>query len=142
MSYIGILITKFHHQSTPLKENLQCQYFQFEICYYDLPKPSSLCCSMKSVPHRPEGMTSIDFTLPDSITTWVVQAVGVSTQHGFCVGEPHNITAFKNFFVHLDLPYSAVRLEQLEVQATVYNYLNRDIMVRNVISFYIAQKRL
>lgn len=76
------------------------------------------------------GKMELDFALPDSITTWVLQAVGVSPGAGLCVAPPINITAFRPFFVHVDLPYSAVRLEQLEVRVTVYNYMERALSVR------------
>ncbi|KAL5005777.1 hypothetical protein ScPMuIL_016935 [Solemya velum] len=69
-------------------------------------------------------------TLPDSITTWVFQAVGVSKEHGVCVAKPENVTAFKDFFISLDMPYSAVRMEQMEVRATIFNYRNRKLPVR------------
>ena len=55
----------------------------------------------------------------------MLQAVGVSPEAGLCVAPPINVTAFRPFFVHVELPYSAVRLEQLEVRATVYNYMHR-----------------
>ncbi|ESO83809.1 hypothetical protein LOTGIDRAFT_132948, partial [Lottia gigantea] len=79
---------------------------------------------------REEGTKEISVTLPDSITTWMVQGITLSKQHGFCVSKPHNITVFSNFFVFLDLPYSAVRLEQLEVRVTIYNYMSRDLSAR------------
>lgn len=78
----------------------------------------------------PTGKMDVDFALPDSITTWVLQAVGVSREEGLCVAPPLNVTAFRPFFVHMDLPYTAVRLEQLEVRATVYNYMQRALSVR------------
>ncbi|XP_050403081.1 venom factor [Patella vulgata] len=77
-----------------------------------------------------DGKTELSVGLPDTITTWMLHTVSISKQHGFCVSKPHNVTVFKNFFVHLDLPYSAVRLEQLEVRVTIYNYLNMDLSVK------------
>uniref|UniRef100_A0A0B7BJ94 NTR domain-containing protein n=1 Tax=Arion vulgaris TaxID=1028688 RepID=A0A0B7BJ94_9EUPU len=81
----------------------------------------------------PEGKADVDFVLPDSITTWSVQAIGMSQQAGLCVAPPLEIATFSSFFVHLDLPYSVIRLEQLEVRATVYNYLNRRLRVNVVL---------
>ena len=66
--------------------------------------------------------------MPDSITTWVISGVGVS-DIGMCVAKPINVTVKKKFFVHADLPYAAVRFEQLEVKATVYNFGMRRIIV-------------
>jgi hypothetical protein len=69
-------------------------------------------------------------TLKDSITTWVLQGVGMSKTQGMCIAEPFNITAFKTFFIQLDLPKSAVKGEQTVVKATIFNYGNRDQPVR------------
>ncbi|CAL1525989.1 unnamed protein product [Lymnaea stagnalis] len=81
----------------------------------------------------PEGRADVDFVLPDSITTWSVEALGMSMEAGLCVAPPLEIVTFSSFFVHLDLPYSVIRLEQLEVRATVYNYMNRKMKVVNLI---------
>ncbi|PVD21662.1 hypothetical protein C0Q70_17461 [Pomacea canaliculata] len=73
----------------------------------------------------PSGRLDLEFALPHSVTTWVFQALGVSSDSGLCVAPPTNLTTFTTFFLQVDLPYSAVRLEQLEVRVTVYNYLPR-----------------
>nr|BAH22724.1 complement component C3 precursor [Nematostella vectensis] len=61
-------------------------------------------------------------TIPDTITTWVVQAVAVSNSTGLGIAKPLHLKAFKSLFVHLTLPYSVQRGEQIQVLATVYNY--------------------
>ncbi|CAL8286667.1 unnamed protein product [Merluccius merluccius] len=61
-------------------------------------------------------------SLPDSITTWEIQAVTLSRTHGFCVAEPFEIVTFKNIFVSLRLPYSVRKHEQMSIVAVVYNY--------------------
>ncbi|XP_056448292.1 LOW QUALITY PROTEIN: complement C3-like [Gadus chalcogrammus] len=61
-------------------------------------------------------------SLPDSITTWEIQAVILSPTHGFCVVEPIELKTFKNIFVSLRLPYSVRRYEQLSIVAVIYNY--------------------
>ncbi|XP_078346612.1 venom factor-like [Oculina patagonica] len=68
--------------------------------------------------------------LPDSITTWVVQAVGISNQTGLGVARPLNIQTFKEFFVSLRLPYSVQRGEQISVIASVFNYGNFKLKVK------------
>ncbi|XP_056141654.1 complement C4-B [Lampris incognitus] len=60
--------------------------------------------------------------LPDSITTWEIQAVAVSATHGFCVAEPHEIKAFKEVFVSLKLPYTVKKYEQISIAPVIYNY--------------------
>ncbi|KAM6967498.1 complement C4-B [Aplochiton taeniatus] len=63
-----------------------------------------------------------DLILPDSITTWELQAVTISAEHGFCVAEPFELTVFKTLFVNLKLPYSVKKYEQLAIVAIIYNY--------------------
>ncbi|KAI0234035.1 Complement C5, partial [Lamellibrachia satsuma] len=71
------------------------------------------------------GRGSVPVTFPDSITTWVVQGIGLSPQAGMCVAQPFKVTVFRDFFIQLDLPYSVMLGEQVEVRATLYNYLHR-----------------
>ncbi|XP_039912841.1 complement C4-A-like isoform X3 [Hirundo rustica] len=75
------------------------------------------------------GKHSVKNFVPDSITTWEVQAISISPEKGFCVADPHTFAVFKDFFVSLRLPYSVRRHEQLEIKAVVYNYLPKDLQV-------------
>ncbi|KAJ8246286.1 hypothetical protein GJAV_G00265890 [Gymnothorax javanicus] len=68
--------------------------------------------------------------MKDSITTWEITAVSLSRTHGICVSEPYEMKVMKNFFIDLKLPYAAVRNEQLEIKAVLYNYNDEGIMVR------------
>ncbi|XP_048419811.2 complement C4-like isoform X1 [Stegostoma tigrinum] len=68
--------------------------------------------------------------LPDSITTWEIQAVGMFKNKGFCIAEPKKMKVFRPFFIHLRLPYSVKRNEQLEVRAILYNYLPEDVEIK------------
>ncbi|KAF3844095.1 hypothetical protein F7725_016143 [Dissostichus mawsoni] len=63
-----------------------------------------------------------DVPLQDSITTWQITGISLSTTHGICVGDPLEVIVRKEFFIDLRLPYSAVRGEQLEVKAILHNY--------------------
>ncbi len=71
-------------------------------------------------------------TFPDSITSWSLQAVGVSSTAGMCVAVPSNVTVFKEYFLQLDMPYSVVDGEQVEIRATLYNYRDDDLAVRTL----------
>ncbi|KAK8771547.1 hypothetical protein V5799_025209, partial [Amblyomma americanum] len=83
------------------------------------------------VQHSREGGEAIyEVTVPDSITTWEVSAVGVAPSGGICVHDPLEIRVFKKLFVEVNLPYSVIQNEQIEIPATVYNYGNEDRMVR------------
>ncbi|KAM3911435.1 complement C5-like [Leptodactylus fuscus] len=67
------------------------------------------------------GFKETVLTLPDSLTTWEIQGIGMSDK-GICVADPVQITVFKDLFIDVQLPYSVVRGEQVEIQVTVYNY--------------------
>ncbi|XP_043533926.1 complement C4-A-like isoform X1 [Chiloscyllium plagiosum] len=84
----------------------------------------------KTYYNRPAGENQFTVVLPDSITTWEVQAVGMFNNKGFCVAEPKTIKVFKPFFISLRLPYSVKRNEQLEVRAVLYNYHDEKIKVK------------
>ncbi|KAK7165647.1 hypothetical protein R3I93_005652 [Phoxinus phoxinus] len=68
--------------------------------------------------------------LKDSITTWQVLAVSLSPTLGICVAEPEEMIVFKNLFIDLKIPYSAVRGEQLEIKAIIHNYTPKKQKVR------------
>ncbi|XP_046951331.1 complement C3-like [Lynx rufus] len=65
---------------------------------------------------------TMNIFLKDSITTWEILAVSLSNKKGICVADPYEVTVMQDFFIDLRLPYSAVRNEQVEIQAVLYNY--------------------
>lgn len=76
------------------------------------------------VTHSSEtGETLLQLDVPDSITTWVTEAVGLSEEKGLGLAERTELRTFKPFFVDFTLPYSLIRGEQTKVPLTVYNYL-------------------
>ncbi|KAM4019930.1 LOW QUALITY PROTEIN: complement C4-like [Anomaloglossus baeobatrachus] len=66
----------------------------------------------------------------DSLTTWEIQGVGMSEGQGFCVAEPIKVKVFKEFHVHLRVPYSVKRFEQMELRPVLYNYYDEDLKVK------------
>ncbi|KAJ6652850.1 hypothetical protein lerEdw1_010568 [Lerista edwardsae] len=66
---------------------------------------------------------TLPVTLPDSLTTWEVQGVGISDQ-GICVADALQVEVVKDFFLNVHVPYSVVRGEQIELRGSVYNYRN------------------
>uniref|UniRef100_A0A8C4K4A4 Complement C5 n=1 Tax=Dromaius novaehollandiae TaxID=8790 RepID=A0A8C4K4A4_DRONO len=64
---------------------------------------------------------TLSITLPDSLTTWEVQGVGISDK-GICVAEPLEVQVSKDIFLSIYVPYSVVRGEQIELKGSVYNY--------------------
>ncbi|XP_061833863.1 C3 and PZP-like alpha-2-macroglobulin domain-containing protein 8 isoform X1 [Nerophis lumbriciformis] len=69
------------------------------------------------------GDGELRLDVPDSITTWVTEAVGLSKEKGLGLAEKAELRTFKSFFVDFTLPYSLIRGEQTKVPLTVYNYL-------------------
>ena len=65
---------------------------------------------------------NIELKYPDSITEWMIQAIGLTPNNGVCISEPLNVTAFRDFFLQLNLPYQAVRMEHIDVDVTVFMY--------------------
>lgn len=79
---------------------------------------------MKPSPYSSEtGEAELQLDVPDSITTWVTEAVGLSEEKGLGLARRTEFRTFKNFFVDFTLPYSLIRGEQTKVPLTVYNYL-------------------
>ncbi|KAM9218014.1 complement C5 [Leptosomus discolor] len=64
---------------------------------------------------------TLSITLPDSLTTWEVQGVGISDK-GICVAAPLEVQVVKDIFLSVYVPYSVVRGEQIELKGSVYNH--------------------
>lgn len=64
----------------------------------------------------------VPYTLPDSITTWNLQAFGLNPDFSMCVMKPREIEVSSELFIELKMPYSVIRNEHVEIQATVFNY--------------------
>ena len=82
------------------------------------------------------GLVQWPVTVPDTITTWVLQAVAVNNVTGFGMAKPLNLLASSDFFVSLKLPYSAQRGEQVSIMVTVFNYVDVDITVCSLVFFF------
>lgn len=67
--------------------------------------------------------------LPDSLTTWEIHGVSLSKTTGLCVATPVRLRVFREFHLHLRLPVSVRRFEQLELRPVLYNYLDRELTV-------------
>ncbi|XP_026177274.1 complement C5 [Mastacembelus armatus] len=67
-----------------------------------------------------QGRTSFSRTLPDSLTTWEIKAVGMF-KNGLCVADPVRVSVSLPLSIDIPLPYQVVRGEQLELTGSVYN---------------------
>ena len=68
------------------------------------------------------GRAVIPVEAPDSITTWMLRAVGMSKEHGLGIGEGQ-LRVFQPFFLTVDLPFSAIRGEEFPIKIALFNYL-------------------
>ncbi|MEE6505087.1 hypothetical protein FKM82_005435 [Ascaphus truei] len=87
--------------------------------------PESWLWEVHSITDR-LGSKTFSITLPDSLTTWEIQGIGVSDK-GICVADPIKIQVFKDLFLDVQLPYSVVRGEQIQIKTSVYNYKNAKV---------------
>ncbi|XP_075857344.1 C3 and PZP-like alpha-2-macroglobulin domain-containing protein 8 [Microcebus murinus] len=71
----------------------------------------------------PSGQHTLGVQVPDSITSWVAEAVALSPSRGLGVAEPALLKTFKPFFVDFTLPALVVRGEQVKIPLSVYNYM-------------------
>ncbi|XP_036117220.1 complement C5 [Molossus molossus] len=71
--------------------------------------------------HHVSRRKQLQFVLPDSLTTWEIQGVGISDS-GICVSDMVKAKVFKDIFLEMNIPYSIVRGEQIQLKGTVYNY--------------------
>jgi CD109 antigen len=69
------------------------------------------------------GKATLEYEAPDSITTWDLRAVALSPEKGLGIAEA-SLVVFQPFFLQADLPYSAIRGEELPVKIALYNYLD------------------
>ena len=69
-----------------------------------------------------DGTAVVPVEAPDSITTWILRAVGMSKDYGLGMGESQ-LRVFQPFFLTVDLPFSAIRGEELPVKVALFNYL-------------------
>lgn len=79
------------------------------------------CPSFRS---DPSGEETLSVQVPDSITSWVGEAVGLSPRRGLGIAEPTLLKTFKPFFVDFMLPPYVVRGEQAKTPLSIYNYLD------------------
>lgn len=73
------------------------------------------------------GTQTIQKTVPDTITSWVISAFSINPETGLGLTKKSKILeVFQPFFVSLNLPFSVKRGEVLTIPAIVFNYLDDD----------------
>ncbi|XP_050529257.1 CD109 antigen-like isoform X2 [Daktulosphaira vitifoliae] len=75
-----------------------------------------------------DGRASMKSTVPDTITSWVIQAFSIDSLYGLgLLNAPKKLRVFRPFFISVDLPYSVRRGEVVAIPVVVFNYLNKDV---------------
>ena len=68
-----------------------------------------------------DGLVEMAVTIPDTITTWVMQAVAINSKTGLGLATPLRIVSKRDFFVSLKMPNSVKRGNQVSLLATAFN---------------------
>ncbi|XP_069836270.1 alpha-2-macroglobulin-like isoform X2 [Dendropsophus ebraccatus] len=80
------------------------------------------------VPMGSEGHTVLNRTTPHSITKWVTDALCLGSS-GFAISSDVELTVFQPYFIDLIVPYSVVQDEKFTIQAVVFNYVKKCILI-------------
>lgn len=77
------------------------------------------------------GQVRFSAKVPDTITSWQLSAFSMNEAHGLALNSgKSSIRVFRPFFIKLNLPYSIIRGEIVNIQAIVFNYSKRPMRAR------------
>lgn len=77
-----------------------------------------------------ESLPDPAFLCPEVLMSLYLCPCLLSPSTGLCVATPTRVRVFQEFHLHLRLPTSVRRFEQLELRPVLYNYLDNDVTVR------------
>ncbi|XP_045561976.1 C3 and PZP-like alpha-2-macroglobulin domain-containing protein 8 isoform X2 [Salmo salar] len=110
--HTSTLVAAMHSRTMPRAEKRRRTFFPETWVWH--------CVNVSDV----TGEAELRLDVPDSITTWVTEAIGLSEEKGLGLSKRVELRTFKPFFVDFTLPYSVIQGEQTKVPLTVYNYLS------------------
>ncbi|XP_060089087.1 C3 and PZP-like alpha-2-macroglobulin domain-containing protein 8 [Heteronotia binoei] len=110
--HTGTLVAAAHHSKTMPRAEKKKRIFFPETWLWR-------CLNVSQV----TGEAQLQVQVPDSITTWLTEAVGMSEERGMGVAGQASLKTFKAFFIEFTLPYRVIRGEQTKIPLTVHNYL-------------------
>lgn len=114
-------------QSAPDLLNLQKQPQEHVVIRRDFPET----WLWQNVTVGPDGKALISARVPDTITSWELSGFSLNDEHGFGLSSGKtSLRVFRPFFVKLNLPYSIIRGEVLNLQCVVFNYGQRPTKAR------------
>nr|DBA28327.1 TPA: hypothetical protein GDO54_008712 [Pyxicephalus adspersus] len=109
--HTGTLVASSHNRVVPRFERRKRTFFPETMIWH--------CFNISET----NGEAELHVEVPDSITTWVTEAIGMSGETGLGVARSAYLKTFKPFFIDFTLPYHVIRGEQVKIPLTVYNYL-------------------
>lgn len=75
-----------------------------------------------------DGIAHFKAKVPDTITSWILSAFSLNEEFGFGLSTGKtSVRVFRPFFIKLNLPYSIIRGEIVNIQAVVFNYGKRPV---------------
>ncbi|XP_050400640.1 alpha-1-macroglobulin isoform X3 [Patella vulgata] len=77
-----------------------------------------------------DGQLIIMEAAPHTVTKWIGNTICTSKEVGFGFAPVTSLTTFQPFFLSFSLPYSAIRGERLPIRITVFNYLDKCVMMQ------------
>ncbi|XP_061845605.1 complement C4-B-like [Colius striatus] len=75
------------------------------------------------------GPGSVTVLLPDSITTWEIEAIAVVPGHGLCVATAQRVPVAQDLYIRLQLPPSTRPHEQLQLLPHIHSRLPHSVNV-------------
>uniref|UniRef100_A0A8B9UR96 C3 and PZP like alpha-2-macroglobulin domain containing 8 n=1 Tax=Anas zonorhyncha TaxID=75864 RepID=A0A8B9UR96_9AVES len=109
--HTGTLVATMHSRVAPRAEKRKRTFFPETWIWH--------CLNVSNT----SGEAELRVEVPDSITTWITEAVGLSEEKGLGIASQTELKTFKPFFIDFTLPYHVIRGEQTKIPLTVYNYL-------------------
>ncbi|KAM9619623.1 C3 and PZP-like alpha-2-macroglobulin domain-containing protein 8 isoform 6-T8 [Morphnus guianensis] len=109
--HTGTLVATMHSKIAPRAEKRKRTFFPETWIWH--------CLNVSNI----SGEAQLHVEVPDSITTWITEAVGLSEEKGLGIASQTELKTFKPFFIDFTLPYHVIRGEQTKIPLTVYNYL-------------------
>ncbi|KAL7992852.1 hypothetical protein Chor_017108 [Crotalus horridus] len=105
--HTGMLVASTHSKAQPRADKKKRTFFPETWIWR--------CFNVSDV----SGEAQLRVEVPDSITTWVMEAVGLS-ERGLGLARQTELKTFKPFFIEFTLPYHIIRGEQAKIPLTVH----------------------
>lgn len=102
----GTVFTKIEKPKPRVRKNFP------EVWIYDIFETNS-------------GSEELRKTLPDSITTWMLDGISINAEKGLAIAETQKVRSFKDFFLKVEKPYSSKVGEIVTIKVIVYNFMNK-----------------